>query len=510
MKTDVNSSIADLENISIKLQQIIAMIQKQSGYDFSCYKRNNMIRSIQKRMEKIQIDTLSAYIHYIHQHSTELPILIKSLLIHITHFFRDEAAFELLKNELLAKISKSSFVNNCFRVWIPGCSSGEEAYSVAILLHECINYLGVDLKVRIFATDISEDMIEIAREGVFPSSIEENVNAERLQNFFIKTQGGYEIKPQIRKMIVFSVHNLIEELPFTKLDLLCCRNLLIYLKLSAQKKIISLFNNSLHSNGLLMLGSSENIGDSIDVFNTLDNKWRLYERKNIELITEESINSSCSPSSRSHDLFAGSNDFRPKQDPWIPRMIQRTSRGSGMTWAGQAKIEGLEASIEEIKSINEELQALYEASQAMNEELQSLNETLSTNNLELQNYIEYLFNAKIEMSNLLNNIDTATLFLDRNLCIKHFTPNTTEIINLIPADVGRPVNHISSNMHYQDLTEDAQTVLKTQESMETECLDKQGNSYLIKIMPYRSTNIMVEGVVITFLKIQAAKQAKNN
>jgi len=171
----------------------------------------------------------------------------------------------------------------------------------------------------------------------------------------------------------------------------------------------------------------------------------------------------------------------------------------------QAKIEELEASNKELKSLNEELQAMTEESQAMNEELQSLNESVSTNNIELQNYIEHLFSAKNESGNLFNHIDTAILFLDRNLCIKNFTPRTTDIINLMLADVGRPVNHFISNIHYQDMAEDARTVLKTLEPIETECLDKHEHCYLIKIKPYLSTSNIVDGVVIAFLKIKEAK-----
>ena len=493
-------NVVTTENVSIKLRQIIAILKEKSGYDFSHYKHNSILRSIQKRMKTLQIDTLSAYIAYIHQHLLEPLLLTKTLLIHVTEFFRDENAFELLKNELLTKMLKSSLVNNRFRVWIPACSTGEEAYSVAIVLQECMNQLNIYVDVRIFATDFSEEMIEIARKGFFSASIEKNVSPDRLQTFFIKTQVGYHIKPEVRKMIVFAEHNVINDPPFTHLDLLCCRNLFIYLKLSAQNKIIALFHQNLNPNGLLLLGASEYISDSIYYFNTLNNKWRLYERKNNDMIM--GINKSPLKTELTSPVLT--KDKRLNSSVTEPIHEKNSPSEGHLSYTKnklQIKIEALEESIEELKAIHKESQAMNETSQAMNEELQSLNESLSSTHLEMQNYIEHLLHSKIEISNLLHHIDIATLFLDRNLCIKHFTPKTTEMINLISADLGRPVNHISSNIQYQYLSEDAQTVLNTLVPIEKECLDHQGRHCLIRIKPYLSTDDLVDGVVVTFVSI---------
>lgn len=495
MPVDVNI----MDNACIELQQIVAILKKQCGYDFSHYKPNGMFRNIQKRMKTLQIDTLSNYIYYIYQHPPEAPLLAKSLLIHVTNFFRDEAAFEVLKNELLSKLldfidhsssealCPGSVVNKRFRVWIPGCSTGEEAYSVAIILQECFSQLNIDLDVRIFATDCSEDAIEMAREGVFSDTIEDNVSAVRLQNFFTKAPGGYKIKAEIRKMIIFVVHNLIEELPFTKLDLLCCRNLFIYLEKSVQNSIIPIFHHNLNSNGLLLLGVSENIGESIDLFNTIDNKWRLYKRKNVELTTKLTAETSSLTTRDQHWENGFPSDFLPKLN--VTETLDTTSHIEVELSCGEKK---LQTEIEELKATNEE-------SQAMNEELQSVNESLLSHNLELQHYIDHLFSAKIEINNLLNHMDTPTIFLDKNCCIKHFTPKATEIINLISSDVGRPINHLVSNIPYQDLTEDSLIVLETLEPIESQRFDKQGDSYLVKMRPYLSTDNIVSGVVVTYL-----------
>jgi len=209
--------------VPIELEHILLLIKKNTDHDFSLYKPQAVIRSIQRRLDILLIDTLASYVNYLHYYPSEIPILLKCLLIHVTHFFRDPDAFELLKDQLLTSLSKHHMIDTSFRVWIPGCSTGEEAYSVAIILQECMSILNVQFDVQIFGSDIDRDVIELARAGVFTSNIEKYVSPKRLQQFFIKEGDQYRTINSIRKMIIFAVQNVINDPPFTKVDLICCR-----------------------------------------------------------------------------------------------------------------------------------------------------------------------------------------------------------------------------------------------------------------------------------------------
>ncbi|MDR3501260.1 MAG: CheR family methyltransferase [Legionella sp.] len=629
------------ESIFDEIQKILKLIKHHTGHDFSLYKSNTLFRRIQKRLGALCINNLSDYIYYIHQHPSELNILFKELLINVTGFFRDPDAFELLKKELIEKILAHKDKDRELRIWVPACSTGEEAYSIAIIIYECMQSLKLNYNVQIFGTDIDEDAIKIARTGVYPLSIKTDISPERLQQFFIKDNDSYKINLEIRKMIIFAVQNIIKDPPFTRLDLLSCRNLFIYLSSELQKKIFPLLHYSLLPKGLLFLGTSETIGSSSNFFNTIDKKWKIFERnqrkssfisnreitfkndrpttatilennmhdieqnlsnliKNILLkyytpacvvIDEKgviiyvygktskflefpsgevrlSFLDMIRPELRStlhsaiHKAFEQQKEIildnlqikendvlkyinikiRPinkntlssqllliileDPSPAIKEKIEPKGKDKKVTLLEQelkytkenlqTTIEELETSNEELKSSNEELQSTNEELQSTNEEietskeeLQSLNEELSTVNTELENRIELLSSANDDIKNLLDNTELATIFLDKNLCIKRFTPKATEIINLISTDVGRPVSHIVSNLRYEKLVEDARTVLQTLEPISKEGIDKQGHWYVIRIIPYRTVSGHIEGVVITFLNIHSQKKAEN-
>ncbi|WP_133137925.1 CheR family methyltransferase [Legionella rowbothamii] len=638
----LNNKIATLdESIFDEIQKILKLIKHHTGHDFSLYKSNTLFRRIQKRLGALCIHNLSDYIYYIHQHPSELNILFKELLINVTSFFRDPDAFEVLKKELLEKILAHKDKNRDLRIWVPGCSTGEEAYSIAIIVYECMQSLKLNYNVQIFGTDIDEDAIKIARAGVYPLSINADISSERLQQFFIKDNDSYKINIEIRKMIIFAVQNIIKDPPFTRLDLLSCRNLFIYLSSELQKKIFPLLHYSLLPKGLLFLGTSETIGSSSNFFNTVDKKWKIFERNqrkssfisNREITfkndlptnatilennmqdTEQNLSNliknillkyyvpACvvidekgmivyvygktskflefpsgevrlsfldmiRPELRSvlhsaiHKAFEQQKEIildnlqikendvlkyinikiRPinkntlsnklllillEDTPQaINEKIEPQTKDKKVTQLEQelkytkenlqTTIEELETSNEELKSSNEELQSTNEELQSTNEEietskeeLQSLNEELSTVNTELENRIELLSSANDDIKNLLDNTELATIFLDKNLCIKRFTPKATEIINLIATDVGRPVSHIVSNLEYEKLVEDARTVLQTLEPISKEGIDKKGHWYVIRIIPYRTVSGHIEGVVVTFLNIHSQKKAEN-
>ncbi|HHF7374131.1 CheR family methyltransferase [Legionella bozemanae] len=636
-------------SISDEIQQILILLKTNTGHDFSLYKPNTIFRRIQKRLSILQIENLSDYMQYLQQHLTEIQILFKELLINVTHFFRDPEAFDALKEILLEKILSNKSQSENLRIWIPGCSTGEEVYSIAIILQECMEQLKCHFKVQIFGTDIDEEAIEIARAGIFSLEIKKDVSEERLKRFFIRDENSYKINLDIRKMIIFAVQNVIKDPPFTNLDLLSCRNLLIYLSSQLQKRLFSLFHYSLKPDGLLLLGTSEAISSSVDLFTILNRQWKIFQRKggataynstmhlpyaaqhseSMNLHIMEKNNQGSKPSlshlvehilldnytpasfvldengniiyiygrtskfiefasgevhlnfinmirtelkskvlsamrkasaSQKEETLIGlplkeGAEFRyvnirirpifeaksfnrmllllvfeelpaivphnelskqEKKGELGKKIIQLEQEFKYTKESLQSTIEELETSNEELKSSNEELQSTNEELQSTNEEietskeeLQSLNEELTTVNSELESRIEQLSSANDDIKNLLDNTEIATIFLDKDLCIKRFTPRATDIINLIPTDVGRPINHIVSNLQYDKLTDDARKVLKTLESKTIEVVDKSGRWYVIRIIPYRTVNNIIDGIVITFLNIHNQKKAEN-
>jgi len=259
------------------LQKIFIILRTRTNHDFSLYKKNTICRRIERRMHVHQLDNIADYVRYLQESENEADILFNELLIGVTNFFRDPEAFESLRNNALMDLLADKPDDYSIRIWITGCSSGEEAYSIAILLLECMEALKRHFSVQVFATDIDENAISVARIGVYPASILADVSEERLRRFFTKEEDGrYRIRKNVREMLVFAPQNLIKDPPFTKLDLLCCRNLLIYLGPELQKKLLPLFHYSLRPEGILFLGSSETIGQNTDDFKALDKKWKIF------------------------------------------------------------------------------------------------------------------------------------------------------------------------------------------------------------------------------------------
>lgn len=267
---------------SSELQKIFVLIRDHTGHDFSLYKGNTMHRRIERRMSVLQIDRASSYVSYLQQNLQEVGLLFNELLIGVTNFFREPETFEFLKENVIPNLLKTRMKEQILRIWIPGCSTGEEVYSIAIIIRECLEKIKKvnSIKVCIFATDINNQAIEIARQGIYPVNISADVSQERLTQFFVKVgDSSYQVKKAIREMVVFAPQNIIMDPPFIRLDMLCCRNLLIYFSTELQKKLLPLFHYSLNPGGILFLGSSETIGEHTGLFSTLDNRLKIFERK---------------------------------------------------------------------------------------------------------------------------------------------------------------------------------------------------------------------------------------
>ena len=615
--------------------KIFILLRAHTGHDFSLYKQNTISRRVERRMNIAQLDNIQNYIRLLQENPAEIEILFKELLIGVTSFFRDPESFENFK-KLLLELVKSKPDNGIIRIWVPGCSTGEEAYSVAIILRECMEETRKNFNVQIFATDIDGNAIEKARLGSF-SGIEANVSKKHLSRFFTSEGNHYFIRKEIREMLVFAEQSVIKDPPFTKLDIIICRNLLIYFNSELQKKIIPIFHYSLLSKGILFLGSSETIGEFVDLFSMLDNKWKIYKRresiysahpliefpisrstgktnaslmkkdeiKNITQLAEKIILQSYSPNcviitsdgdiiyihgrtgkymelthgAAKMNIFEMAHEGLQQELPALVRKVlssqkSLTIEGIKVKSNGSAQvinltvkpimepaemqgsmllifedvkkvpaakkishvlksgkniqdlerelkatkenlrstIEELETSNEELKSTNEEMQSTNEEMQSSNEELetskeelQSLNEELITVNTEMQNKNDELSVVNNDMKNLLESIDIPTIFLDNNLCIKRFTYHAAKVVNLISSDIGRPINHLATNFKYDNFIEDAREVLRTLVFKEIELQTKDARWYQMRILPYRTTSNVIDGLVITFSDINKLK-----
>jgi two-component system, chemotaxis family, CheB/CheR fusion protein len=622
------------------IQKILAILRTRTGNDFSHYKKTTILRRIERRMSIHQVADAAAYAQYIQEHPEEVQVLFKELLIRVTSFFRDPEAYVALETKILPDLIGNKPEAYTVRVWVPGCGTGEEAYSIAILLREFMQEAKTDFRVQIFGTDIDEDSISQARSGLYPANISLDVSAQRLKQYFVKEEGGFRIRSEIREWMVFAVQNVISDAPFTKLDLVSCRNLLIYMDLELQSRLIPMFQYSLRPGGVLFLGSSETVGTFGDLFSTLDRKWKIFRRTDAsspyhagvftgfgiggagatraadeaakakripfpeiarKLLLENFAPPSVIVSERGDILFVHGQTGRflepsqgqpsmnvldmareglkvqvraalhraaAKNEDVIMRSLQvkinggvqptdvtvrpihmsdveqklfivvfdaverhvkepeklKTSaaRGQNARLAElekelyytrenlQASIEELQASNEELKSTNEEFQSTNEEFQSTNEELetskeelQSVNEELITVNTELQTKIDLLTHSENDMKNILDSVNTGIIFLDTHLRIKRFNAEATKLINLIPTDMGRPLAHISSNLRYETLSEDAERVIDTLVPREVAVETKDGRPYLLRINPYRTTGNVISGVVITFTEITA-------
>ena len=268
-----------MPSITGALSKILMLIRSKTGHDLSLYKRTTVNRRIERRMNALGVAEISQYARYLQEHPAEVQLLFKELLINVTSFFRDKEAFALLKKDILPQLLDQKPDNYVFRLWVPGCATGEEAYSLAILLRELMDDAGREYKIQIYSTDIDEDSIATARRGSYPANVTIDVSPERLQRFFIMDEGGYRIKKEIREMVVFAVQNVTRDAPFTKLDMISCRNLLIYLEPEMQARLIQAFHFALKPGGILFLGPSETIGIYPDLFAQVNRKWKMFRAK---------------------------------------------------------------------------------------------------------------------------------------------------------------------------------------------------------------------------------------
>jgi chemotaxis methyl-accepting protein methylase/PAS domain-containing protein len=518
------------------LKKIIFLIRSRNGHDFSLYKQNTLMRRIEKRMAILQIGSKADYATFLRSNPQEIDLLFRELLIRVTNFFRDGEAYEIVKEKALPLLFKDLPPEQPVRIWVPACSTGEEAYSVAIIVQEYIGTLKQKYSVQIFATDIDKDAIDMARTGLYPEGITVDVSPERMNRFFTKKAATYKVKEEIRKMIVFAVQNIIRDPPFTKLQMISCRNVLIYFDAELQKKVLPIFHYALKPGGILHLGASETIGDHADMFSVVDRKWKIFRARGAERIPAAP---SKSPTAKASELAAESvaapaiknrgeesKEHAPPEGE-ISGKGPQPSRKKSLRVAElshelkttkeqlQTTIEELEtanqelgSTNEELQSANEELQSSLEEMETSREELQSTNEELLTINTEFQLKAEESDHANNDMNNMIASTQIANLFLDCDLRIKRYTPAMLNVLNLVETDIGRPVGDFSLKLDYPDMEKDIEEVLRTLALKEREVKHRDGLWYLARILAYRTTDNSIDGVVIAFIDITEQKSAQ--
>jgi two-component system CheB/CheR fusion protein len=627
--------------------KITTLLRAKTRHDFSLYKPNSLLRRIERRMSIHKIDSITNYAKYLQKNIHEIDLLFKELLIGVTSFFRDLVVWEELKSEALPKILAAYPEGGSLRAWSCGCSTGEEAFSLAMSFVEALDQLKEpdDYSLQIFATDLDADAVEKARRGLYTTAIEADVSPERLQRFFIKEDNKYLIRKEIREMVTFAQQNVVMDPPFTKLDILICRNLLIYLSTELQKKLMPLFHYSLKPGGLLFLGSAETIGSQSELFSPVHPRSRLFWRNNLKLradsITFPSSfisNSIASLPQESRMLKTADNIqlladnlilqhysaptvfatdqgdvvyingktgkylepaagkanmnifamvreglryelgtafskalqqrepvtvrgniidshnytqtvdmmFMKIEEPEALRgmvmiafkdvsLLPKTRRKkTGMLSDGKqieeyeqqllnaheelrTTREEMQTTHEELKSTNEELQSTNEELQSTNEELttskeemQSMNEELQSVNAEQSTRLEEYMRVNNDMENLLNSTEIVTVFLDNHLQVRRYTTGANRLFKLIPGDVGRPLTDIVSDLDYPLLYDHVQNVLRKLISVENMVPTHDGRCFVVRIMPYRTMDKVIDGVVITCNDITAAKKTEHD
>ncbi len=626
---------------------ICAMLRTQLGHDFSGYKEKTFLRRVQRRMQVNHLQTVSAYIERLRHDAKEVHALFRDLLINVTSFFRDADAFEALKTLVIPKLFANRGADEVVRVWVPGCATGEEVFSIAILLREHMETLRAVPKVQIFATDIDEPALSVARAARYPEPLLDGVSEERRRKYFIADDGSFVLSKDVRDLCVFSPHSVIRDPPFSKLDLVSCRNLLIYFGPDVQSQVIPTFHYALRPGGYLFLGTSENVSQFSELFTPLDKKNRVFRsredapnrarvplvvsglrpapfpmstgsnpsrslggialrhavegqvldryapahvvvnrdgdivyysghtgkyleamvgapsrqlltmakkglRLDLRTVLREAIETekqagregiaveaegnriqmvdlSAEPLSESNSedrlflvVFRDVGPALSREEAvqratapdeaalHLERELRETrERLQSLIEEYETALEELKSSNEELVSVNEELQSTNEELEASKEELQSVNEELHTVNAELNGKVDALDRSNADLANLFESTKVATVFLDRDLIIRSFTPAVSKFFNMLPGDRGRPITDLASRISLRTLVQDVDKVLSSGQVVER-TISPEGSSshYLARLAPYRDTSQEIEGVVLGFVDVTSLTRAE--
>jgi chemotaxis methyl-accepting protein methylase/signal transduction histidine kinase len=505
-----------------KILQILQSGQRQS---FAGYKKSMLVRRMERRMGLLDIDTLDDYARRVRRDSQEAGALRKDLLIGVTEFFRDRTAWGALDKLVLRPLIASKKAGEPIRAWVAGTATGEEAYTLAVLLLARLRLSRKSCPVQIFGTDANPGALSYARAGRYPLGIRDQIGPELLKHFFqsVQDNGHYQVNAAVRESVIFGEHDLLADPPFSRLDLVSCRNVLIYLEPAVQARILMLCHFALRADGYLFLGSAETVGAQEKLFKSVDRKWHIYQRVGttprerfewpvgtLKPHSSPRLPGTLAASGKARSVSPSVSASDGRKAPAEQRRLRQALRDTQedlQLAVNQLKSsnEDLRASHEETMSINEELQSMNEELESSKEELQSVNEELNTVNTQLQSKITELEVANSDLRNLLASNEVATICLDRTFRIKWFTPAAHRLFNLLPSDIGRPITDLALTTIDSTLIENAASVLRTEEPRSHE-LEHKG-IYFRRIVPYWTDNRHIGGVVITFADISEAKRA---
>lgn len=600
------------------LAEVLTHLARRTGNDFRQYKRATLLRRLERRMQVTHQADLRSYLGHLQSHPDETSALLQDLLISVTSFFRDPGVFDALQRQLLADLELRHTPPADLRAWVPGCATGEEAYSLAMVLNEVASARASMAKIQVFGSDIDERALNIARQGAYAQAIASDVPAPRLQQYFRNDVGWYRISKALREQVLFARHNVLCDPPFSRLDVISCRNLLIYLEREAQMQVLEIFQFALEPGGLLVLGSAESADMHLEGFAVVDKKHRIYRAKPLgrrihalPALGAEPVPRTLAPppamptahaalmaSTHQRLIDAGEpasvaldgsgqvmhvspgavrflrptegvpslallNQVRPELAPALraaliqatatgqrvaawpvvlelagsPRVVQLSVHPAGEPGAGLAMRVSFEEfdhllspsapdeSVavgnatqlleQEIRRLSDELQGTIgdssvsaQALRASNEELQSINEELTTVNYELKVKVEESVKANDDLSNLISSMQIATVFVDRQMRIKRFTPAATDVFNVLPSDVGRPLLDLRHCLECDALGEEVNQVLHTLRFVEQEVRTRNGHFLLMRISPYRTTEDRIEGAVLNFVDVTELRRAQ--
>ena len=527
----------DVERLRL---EICSLLRGGVGHDFSGYRPQTFFRRVERRMQVVNTPDLEGYVAVLKRDPAEITLLFRDLLIRVTSFFRDEETFDVLEAKVIPHLFENRRADGTVRVWVPGCATGEEVYSLAILLREFMDRVESTPRVQLFATDIDEAAITAARLGRYPATLLDGLSAERLARFFNLSHGSYVVSKEIRDLCTFSTHNVIRDPPFSMMNLVSCRNLLIYMGTDLQARVIPTFHYALAPGGMLLLGSAESVAQHAELFDTVDKSARIYRKRDVR---SPSINWQSSLTDRSHQTVRLGNPSNTQQvSPPLPSSVAvdsappiarfETLLGAmepnaasvdqlqraltttctelqSLTEQHHTALEELRSTNEELHSVNEEMQSTNEELETSKEELQSVNEELHTVNLRLTEKVGELDRSNSDLRNLFDSTQIATVFLDRYLIIRNFTPAIVPLYNLIPSDQGRSLADIVSRVQYTTLREDVASVLATLEPLERRVIRDDGAAhYILRILPYRDPDSTISGALITFVDVTSIVQAE--
>ena len=629
-------------NVERTLREIMMILRNRTGHDFRHYKRATVLRRIERRLQVNGFSELQQYRDYLQTHAEETAALLQDMLISVTNFYRDKEAYEVLRDHVMPAIFENRRQEEPVRVWVVGCATGEEAYTVAMLLQEASSAARDQIPFQVFATDISERAIATAREGLYPASIAADVDPNHLRQFFTRDGDRFRVKKALRERVLFALHNVLSDPPFSRLDLVCCRNLLIYLDCEAQIDTLRTFHFALRPNAHLFLGSSETADSAGGLFSVADKKARVY-RASIAVRSDTAVPATAPGALNARPTFmhlppAGKRKFsfgelhqrvveqhappsvlinrdseivhlsdragrflqyaggepshniltvvrrelrlelrsaiyqalladvsvesrrvrldrdgrsyfvkmtaRPVHDsdanadfvlilfdevedsvgevdeavpdnPRAPiiaqleRALQRTREQLQATIEhSETSTEELKASNEELQAINEELRSATEELETSKEELQAINEELTTVNAELKAKVEETGKINDDLQNLVMANDIGTIFVDRNLSIKRYTPRAADVFSIIATDIGRSLLDITHRLEYDKLADDAAEAFGSLRLIERELKSSDGRWYLARILPYRTTENRIDGAVLSFIDITSRRAAE--